>query len=106
VQSAEWRPELLVGFFGGRKVLLTLDNCEHLIEACADLVDEVLSACPGVRVITTSQRALGLASESIFQVPPLSLPTRRRALRSRACPSTSRSRSSSSVRRPCSPGSS
>jgi predicted ATPase/DNA-binding CsgD family transcriptional regulator len=74
VQSAEWRPELLAGFFGGRKVLLTLDNCEHLVEACSDLVDEVLSACPGVRVITTSQRALGLSSESIFQVPPLSLP--------------------------------
>jgi len=74
VQSAEWRPEVLAGFFGGRKVLLTLDNCEHLVEACSNLVDEVLSACPGVRVITTSQRALGLASESIFQVPPLSLP--------------------------------
>jgi len=74
VQSAEWRPELLVGFFGERKVLLTLDNCEHLIEACSALVDEVLGACPGVRVITTSQRALGLASESLFRVPPLSLP--------------------------------
>jgi len=74
VQSAEWRPELLVGFFGGRKVLLTLDNCEHLVEACSDLVDEVLRACPGVRVIATSQHALGLSSESIFQVPPLSLP--------------------------------
>jgi len=74
VQSAEWRPELLTAFFGNRKLLLTLDNCEHLIEACSDLVDEILSACPGVRVITTSQRALGLASESIFQVPPLSLP--------------------------------
>jgi len=74
VQSAEWRPELLVGFFGERKVLLTLDNCEHLISACADLVDEVLNACPGVRVITTSQRALGIAGESLFRVPPLSLP--------------------------------
>jgi predicted ATPase/DNA-binding CsgD family transcriptional regulator len=74
VQSAEWRPELLIGFFGARKVLLTLDNCEHLIEACADLIDELLSECPGVRVIATSQRALGLSSERIFQVPPLSLP--------------------------------
>ncbi|MFI5621914.1 ATP-binding protein [Nocardioides sp. NPDC051685] len=74
VGAAEWSISVLTDFLAQRRALLVLDNCEHLIQACADLVDEVLMACPGIRVLTTSQRALGLTSEAIFQVPPLSLP--------------------------------
>lgn len=75
VGSGEWRRALLTDFLGSRRVLLVLDNCEHMAEECADLVDEILSACPFVRVLATSQRALGLAAETIYQVPSLSLPT-------------------------------
>lgn len=74
VGTGEWHVSVLTDFLGERRALLVLDNCEHLADTCADLVDEVLLACPGVRVLTTSQRALGLVSENIFQVPPLSLP--------------------------------
>ncbi|WP_182481136.1 LuxR C-terminal-related transcriptional regulator [Nocardioides immobilis] len=74
VKSADFDPALLTEFFGDRRVLLTLDNCEHLVEACAALVERLLVACPGLRVLATSQRALGLAAESLFQVPALTLP--------------------------------
>jgi len=74
VKSADFDAALLTEFFADRRVLLTLDNCEHLVEACAALVESLLVACPGLRVLTTSQRALGLAAESLFQVPALTLP--------------------------------
>ncbi|WP_188113346.1 ATP-binding protein [Nocardioides humilatus] len=74
VKSADFDPGLLIEFFGDKRALLTLDNCEHLAEACAGLVENLLLSCPGLRVLTTSQRALGLTSESLFQVPPLTMP--------------------------------
>lgn len=74
IGSGEWRRDLLTEMLGDRRVLLVLDNCEHMAAACADLVDEVLGACPAVRVLATSQRALGSAAEAIYQVPALSLP--------------------------------
>lgn len=76
VGSGDWSVSVLTGFLAPRRALLVFDNCEHLVQACAGLVDEILMTCPGIRVLTTSQRALGLTSEAIFQVPPLSLPPR------------------------------
>lgn len=55
-------------------LLLILDNCEHLLEACAVLAHRLLSACPGLRVLATSREALGLTGEHIYRVPSLSLP--------------------------------
>lgn len=75
VKSADFDPALLTEFFADRRVLLTLDNCEHLAEACAALVERLLVSCPGLRLLATSQRALGLTAESLFQVPPLTMPT-------------------------------
>ena len=66
--------ELLVEYLESREVLLILDNCEHLVEACASLADILLSACPEVRILTTSREPLGVAGEVSWPVPPLSLP--------------------------------
>jgi predicted ATPase/DNA-binding SARP family transcriptional activator len=57
-----------------KQLLLVLDNCEHLVEACARLVDTLLQACPHLRILTTSREALGIKGESLFPVPSLSLP--------------------------------
>ncbi|WP_258174861.1 LuxR C-terminal-related transcriptional regulator [Actinopolyspora mortivallis] len=64
----------LVGYFRERETLLVLDNCEHLVEACARLVDTLVSSCPGVRVLATSRQSLGTAGESTLVVPPLQGP--------------------------------
>jgi hypothetical protein len=58
----------------GRRVLLVLDNCEHLLDACAQLVDALLRACPDVQVLGTSREALGLTGEVAWRVPSLPVP--------------------------------
>lgn len=65
---------VLADYFRGKSALLILDNCEHLIDACARLVDELLKQCPQLRVITTSREALGIEGEMVLSVPTLSLP--------------------------------
>lgn len=75
VPTADFSPEVITDFLADRRALVTLDNCEHLIEACADLISDILASCPGVRVLATSQRALGLVAERVFPVPPLTMPT-------------------------------
>jgi predicted ATPase len=57
-----------------RRALLVLDNCEHLVAACAAVVDALLRACPGVRVLATSRELLGVAGETAWRVPSLALP--------------------------------
>jgi predicted ATPase/DNA-binding SARP family transcriptional activator/DNA-binding CsgD family transcriptional regulator len=57
-----------------RQLLLILDNCEHLVEAAAELVNDLLDACPRLRVLATSREPLDLEGEIIWQVAPLSLP--------------------------------
>jgi predicted ATPase/class 3 adenylate cyclase/DNA-binding CsgD family transcriptional regulator len=56
------------------EALLVLDNCEHLLAACAELVDAVLRACPGVRVLATSREPLGATGETSWRIPSLALP--------------------------------
>ena len=63
---------------GSRGVLLVLDNCEHLVEACASLAEALLHSCPNLRILATSREALGVSGETIFAIPPLSLPDPRR----------------------------
>ncbi|HYO11885.1 MAG TPA: LuxR C-terminal-related transcriptional regulator [Thermoanaerobaculia bacterium] len=63
---------------GPKKVLLVLDNCEHLVGACASLAEELLRSCPGLRILATSREALGIAGEVAWPVPSLSLPDLRR----------------------------
>jgi predicted ATPase/DNA-binding SARP family transcriptional activator len=64
----------LVAALAGERLLIVLDNCEHLIDACARLADRVLADCPGVRVLATSREALGITGETLWPVPPLAFP--------------------------------
>ncbi|HEY3248127.1 MAG TPA: tetratricopeptide repeat protein [bacterium] len=71
------RPSLLntlTDFLRTRSLLLLMDNCEHLRTVCADLVTVMLRASPRLRILATSQVALGVEGEVTYQVPPLSMP--------------------------------
>lgn len=70
------RPVLdqITGYLAGRRALIVMDNCEHLIDACAELAETLLSAAPELRILATSRQTLGLAGEHVLIVPPLSLP--------------------------------
>jgi predicted ATPase/class 3 adenylate cyclase len=60
-----------------KTILLLFDNCEHLLEACAQLADGLLHACPHLKILVSSREALGMAGEVTFRVPSLSLPDAR-----------------------------
>ena len=64
----------LLDYLRTKKILLVMDNCEHLIAACAEIVDTVLSNSPGVKILATSREPLGVPGEMIWQVSPLSPP--------------------------------
>jgi predicted ATPase/DNA-binding CsgD family transcriptional regulator len=70
--------EALSYYLRTRNLLLILDNCEHLIEACAELAETLLRSCPGLRVFATSREALGITGEIAWPIPSLSLPDLRR----------------------------
>jgi predicted ATPase/class 3 adenylate cyclase len=57
-----------------QRPLIVLDNCEHLIEACAATADAVLRRCPRVHLLVTSREPLGIGGETIYRVPSMSLP--------------------------------
>ena len=59
----------------GRELLLVLDNCEHLVDACASFVERVLARAPGIRVLATTREALGVAGERAWLVPTLPTPS-------------------------------
>jgi predicted ATPase/class 3 adenylate cyclase len=63
-----------VGFLREKRVLLILDNCEHLINAAAEVAQAISSECPTVSIVATSREALGVPGESIFHVPSLAVP--------------------------------
>jgi predicted ATPase/class 3 adenylate cyclase/DNA-binding CsgD family transcriptional regulator len=65
--------EILLGFVGDRSMLLLLDNCEHLLDACGQLIVELFDACPQLTILTTSREPLGLPGELTWRVPSLSL---------------------------------
>jgi predicted ATPase/DNA-binding CsgD family transcriptional regulator len=66
--------EVLAAALRSRQPLLVLDSCEHLLLACARIVEQLLRSCPGLRVLATSREALGVPGETVWRVPPLSLP--------------------------------
>lgn len=97
VQASELVPEAVVGTLGirsqrgtpterlvahlrHRRLLLVLDNVEHVQEAATALAAELLSSCPDVRVLATGRHALGLPGEKVLTVPPLPLPAPGRAV--------------------------
>jgi predicted ATPase/DNA-binding SARP family transcriptional activator len=64
----------MIAALTNRRLLLILDNCEHVIDAAARLVHRLLGACPGLRVLATSREALGITGEAVCPLPPLALP--------------------------------
>ncbi len=66
--------QAVTAFLASRQALIVLDNCEHLLDACAALEARVLEAAPGVTVLATSREQLGVAGETDWRVPSLSLP--------------------------------
>ncbi|NUP23706.1 MAG: AfsR/SARP family transcriptional regulator [Streptomyces sp.] len=73
-QSARSPVDALIEFLRGKRLLLVLDNCEHVVTAVAALAGTLLRACPELRVLTTSRHRLGLVGEHVLPVPTLSLP--------------------------------
>jgi predicted ATPase/DNA-binding CsgD family transcriptional regulator len=74
-QAAAQPLPILLSHVRDRELLLVLDNCEHLLEASARLVADVLRAAPDVRVMTTTREPLQAPGEHVIPVPPLGLPT-------------------------------
>ncbi len=66
--------ETLPEYLHNKQLLLILDNCEHLLAACAELVQRILENCPKVRVLATSREPLNVLDEIVWLVPSLGLP--------------------------------
>ncbi|HEX6855620.1 MAG TPA: BTAD domain-containing putative transcriptional regulator [Streptosporangiaceae bacterium] len=66
--------EAIIAWAVDRDLLLVLDNCEHVLDAVADLASALLRGCPGLRIMATSQSRLGVSGEATWPVPPLALP--------------------------------
>ncbi|MER7922318.1 LuxR C-terminal-related transcriptional regulator [Streptomyces sp. NPDC096057] len=76
--------EQLAGYLAGRRALIVLDNCEHLVGACAELATALLSAAAGLHMLATSRETLGVTGEQVFGVPPLAPDEAIELLRARA----------------------
>jgi predicted ATPase/class 3 adenylate cyclase/DNA-binding CsgD family transcriptional regulator len=65
--------DTLTRFIADRQMLVVLDNCEHLLDACAELVIALLGAAPGLTVLATSREPIGVSGEAMWRVPSLSV---------------------------------
>ena len=66
--------QVLLDYLRAKTLLLMLDNCEHLIEACAKISEDLLRACPKLKILASSREALGIAGEAPYRVPSLATP--------------------------------
>jgi len=66
--------DMLCDYLREKKMLIILDNCEHLVDACAQMADRLLHAASNMRILASSREALGIAGEVTYQVPSLGLP--------------------------------
>ncbi|MFD7044904.1 ATP-binding protein, partial [Rhodococcus jostii] len=73
-QSSSPSLELLAAHVADRRMLLVLDNCEHMVEAAAVLAETLLRRCPELRILATSREPLGIGGDAVMRVPPLTLP--------------------------------
>jgi predicted ATPase/DNA-binding XRE family transcriptional regulator len=73
-QSSRSPLNILRDFLQSKRTLLIIDNCEHLIQACAQLAETLLHACPDLQILATSREALGVAGENLYLVPTLTTP--------------------------------
>jgi predicted ATPase/DNA-binding CsgD family transcriptional regulator len=75
--STRWLVGTLADYLSAKRLLLVLDNCEHLIDACAVLADGLLRGCPDLRIICTSREPLSVEGETVLDVAPLPVPADR-----------------------------
>ena len=75
-QSARWAVASLADYLQDRQMLLVLDGCEHLADACAVMADALLRTCLGLRIIATSRHVLGVDGEVTIAVPPMTVPAK------------------------------
>jgi predicted ATPase/DNA-binding CsgD family transcriptional regulator len=73
-KSARWAVASLADHLQARQLLLVLDGCEHLADACAVMADALLRGCPELRIVATSRHVLGVAGEVTIAVPPMTVP--------------------------------
>lgn len=73
--------DIVIDYLRAKNLLLIFDNCEHLVEACAQLADEFLHHAPNIKIIASSREALGIGGETVYRVPSLSLPNQAQASR-------------------------
>jgi len=73
-QAGEPLRQTLTEFLQPQELLLVLDNCEHVVQYCAELVEVLLATSPHLTVLATSREAFGIAGESVYVVPPLTVP--------------------------------
>jgi predicted ATPase len=73
-RSGQTRTEALVEFLGTKRLLLVVDNCEHVLDPVAELIDVIVRSCPGVVILATSREGLALVGERILAVPSLGIP--------------------------------
>jgi predicted ATPase/DNA-binding SARP family transcriptional activator len=73
-KSGESLTEKLIRVMRPKSMLLILDNCEHVLDACAQLADTLLRSCPNLKILTSSREPLGITGESQYHVPSLALP--------------------------------
>ncbi|MFN8490698.1 MAG: tetratricopeptide repeat protein [Caldilineaceae bacterium] len=66
--------QTIANFVSNKQLLLVLDNCEHLIESCAQVADTLLARCPHVQILTTSRESLNIAGETLWPVPTFAAP--------------------------------
>ncbi|MGW4336814.1 protein kinase domain-containing protein [Rhodococcus koreensis] len=72
--SARPLREVLIEFLAPREVLVVLDNCEHIVDAVAELAETLLRASPRLRILATSREPLAIGGEAVLRVPPLAVP--------------------------------
>src|SRR6478609_46192 len=73
-QTTRWSLTALADVMAERRLLLVLDNCEHVLDACAVLADRLLKTCPDLRILATSRQPLRIAGEYCVEVDPFAIP--------------------------------
>lgn len=73
-QQAQRHIDLVIDFLAEQHVLLVLDNCEHLVDACAAVAEALLGGCPDLKILATSRQPLRIPGEVVFRVPSLPVP--------------------------------
>src|SRR6185436_9065110 len=72
--------QIVLDYLRAKELLLVLDNCEHLVEAAAQIADQLLHACAQLKLLASSREALGIDGETVFRLPSLALPEEVRPL--------------------------